>query len=125
MDHVNGDRADNRWCNLREAMQSQNQANTSMRADNIFGYKGVCWHKGHRKWTAKIQVSGERRYLGYFDTPERAFIAYMFAAWKHHGDFALIDSDYLVALRRLKAREEFETRILWNLANQNPNYMAA
>jgi HNH endonuclease len=44
MDHVNGDRADNRWCNLREATQSQNQANTSMRADNISGYKGVCWH---------------------------------------------------------------------------------
>ena len=86
MDHVNGDRADNRWCNLREATQSQNQANTSMRADNISGYKGVCWHKGHRKWTAKIQVSGERRYLGYFDTPERAFIAYMFARADDRGD---------------------------------------
>jgi hypothetical protein len=54
MDHVNGDRADNRWCNLREATQSQNQANTSMRADNISGYKGVCWHK--------VTANGPRRF---------------------------------------------------------------
>jgi hypothetical protein len=49
----------------------------------------------------------------------------MFAAWKHYGDFARIDADYLVALRRLKARKAFETSVLWNLANPDPNYMAA
>jgi hypothetical protein len=49
----------------------------------------------------------------------------MMAAWKHYGDFANIDADYLVELRRLKARKALERSILWNLANPNPNYMAA
>jgi HNH endonuclease len=123
LDHVNGNRSDNRWCNLREATQSQNNANTPMREDNTSGFKGVSWNKHACKWDSRIHVNDRQLFLGLFATPERAFLEYCFAAWRHFGDFARIDADYLVALRRLKARKEFETRVLWNLAN--PDYLIA
>jgi hypothetical protein len=49
IDHINGNKSDNRWLNLREATQSQNMTNTGNRADNSSGYKGVCWHKASRE----------------------------------------------------------------------------
>jgi hypothetical protein len=123
IDHTNLIRADDRFCNLREATASQNQANAPMRKDGKSGFKGV--HRRKNKWVAEIQVNGKQIFLGSFDTPERAFIEYCFAAWRHFGDHARIDADYLVELRRLKARKAFERTVLWNLANPNPNYMAA
>jgi AP2 domain/HNH endonuclease len=125
LDHVNGSRSDNRWCNLREATHSQNRANAQMRTDNTSGFKGVTWLKQTGKWRARIEVNGKRIHLGEYDTRERAFIAYIFAQWKYHGDFANPDADYIRAVKERKARKELETRILWNLANPNPNYMAA
>jgi hypothetical protein len=125
VDHINGDRADNRFCNIREALPAQNSQNRSMRTDNESGFKGVAWHKHTRKWASSIQINGKYKHLGYFATPERAFIAYIFAAWKHFGDYARIDAAYIRVIRERKARKELETRILWNLANPSPNYMAA
>jgi hypothetical protein len=120
IDHINGDRADNRLCNLREATCSQNKANEHIRVTNRSGYKGVSYRKKTGKWGADIAVNGKSKHLGYYDTRERAFIAYMMAAWKHFGDFANIDADYLVELRRLKARKALEHSVLWDLANPDP-----
>jgi hypothetical protein len=125
IDHINGDRADNRFCNLREATSAQNNANACMYANNKSGFKGVSWHKTSRKWVAIIRLNGKRCNLGYYDTRERAFIAYIFAAWRLFGDFAKIDADYIRAVRKRKERKELETRILRNLACPDPNYMAA
>lgn len=117
IDHINGDRADNRWCNLREATRSQNNANARARATNTSGFKGVTWKKSHCKWLAQISVNGKHKHLGHF---ERAFIAYCFAAWKYHGEFANIDAGYIRAIRK---RRMLETAVLWNLAR--PDYMIA
>lgn len=116
IDHINLIIDDNRFCNLREATNSQNQANTHKRASNKSGFKGVCSDRGVG-WRAQIMVGGKVRRLGLFTTPERAFIAYIFAAWKHFGDFANIDADYLVAMRKRRARKAFEHSVLRNLAN--------
>jgi hypothetical protein len=121
IDHINMDRDDNRWCNLREASHSQNQANSCLPTNSRSGFKGVSWHNRDHKWASRIQVNGKRKNLGYFDTPERAFIEYMMAAWRHFGDFANIDADYIKAIRKRK----FERSVLWNLANPDPDYMAA
>jgi hypothetical protein len=85
-DHINGDKADNRWTNLRLATRSQNQANLRKMATNTSGYKGVRWHKG--KWEAKITVNGQQKYLGYFDCPATAHAVYAEAAKKHFNEFA-------------------------------------
>lgn len=103
IDHINCNRADNRWCNLRMATKAQNAINAHIRANNTSGFKGVSWHAQCRKWVANINVNGEHHYLGEYDTRERAFIAYMFAAWKYHGAFARIDADYIKAIRKRRA----------------------
>ena len=80
IDHINGDKSDNRWSNLRAATQNQNQHNQGRRRDNASGYKGVSWDSTHKKWLAKIQVDSKRYSLGAFTTPEEARQAYCKAA---------------------------------------------
>lgn len=88
IDHKNGDRADTRLANLREADRSENMANRRRGClkGNLSGFKGVEQHRA--KWTARIKMRGERRYLGSFDTPEEAHAAYCKAATELHGEFA-------------------------------------
>ena len=80
IDHVNGDRADNRIANLRKATWIENQWNARRRVDNTSGFKGVSWHKENTRWRADIRVNGKAMGLGYHDTPEEAHAAYVAAA---------------------------------------------
>lgn len=82
IDHINGDRADDRLCNLREASRKQNAANT--RGFGESGFKGVSWHKGDAKWRARYA----NKFLGNYDTREQASDAYRRAAIAANGDFA-------------------------------------
>jgi len=84
IDHVNGDRDDNRFANLRQATRSQNMMNTPK--------KGVCFHKGQKKWQASIRVNGKRTHLGSFSTEDEALSAYRAAASTMHGDFAFVEA---------------------------------
>ena len=88
IDHINGDRADNRIANLREATQSQNVQNSRKRRNNTSGYKGVTWHEPLRKWRARISVPSKQIFLGYFTCPDEASRAYEAAARTYHGEFA-------------------------------------
>lgn len=87
LDHANGNRADNRLSNLREATDRQNQANRGRNRNNTSGYKGVYREKSDR-WTARIRVGGKLLYLGRFDDPAEAGVAYAKAASSYFGDFA-------------------------------------
>jgi hypothetical protein len=88
LDHINGIKHDNRLCNLREASRKENSINRNKRTDNSSGYKGVNWHKAANKWQARIMVNGKRLQLGWFETPEDAYLAYCAAAKEFHGEFA-------------------------------------
>lgn len=88
IDHINGDRADNRIANLRQCNQSQNNANARKRRDNRSGFKGVCWDKKKRKWKAEAAVDGRRKFLGYFINPLDAHAAYCLVTQAHYGEFA-------------------------------------
>ena len=97
VDHFNSDKTDNRWRNLRQATQSQNNANSRRRADNTSGFKGVCWYEATGKWSSRIGVGGKKINLGYFDKPHLAYAAYCLAARKHFGDFArCYEADQLI-----------------------------
>jgi hypothetical protein len=87
IDHINIDRPDTRWGNLRVASSSQNHANTPTPAANVSGFKGVGWHKGRRKWRARIKVNCKECHLG-LATAEDAHAVYCEAARKHYGEFA-------------------------------------
>jgi hypothetical protein len=87
IDHVDSDKTNNKWENLREATHAQNNCNSKVRAKS--GAKGVQQH--YNKWTAKITVDSRPRYLGLFETKELAAAAYAAAAKKYHGEFARIE----------------------------------
>ncbi|PHS02148.1 MAG: hypothetical protein COA78_22130 [Blastopirellula sp.] len=91
VDHINGIRDDNRWCNLRHATNSQNQANRKIGRNNTSGYKGVCWGKYAKKWAVNIYISGKRKHVGYYKCKHKAAKAYNKAALKYHGYFAVLN----------------------------------
>ncbi len=88
IDHINGNKIDNRLVNLREATNHQNQANAAIRKDNKSGLKGVWWHSRDKCWCSKIRINGKSRHLGYFDTAEEAHAVYRSAAIEAFGEFA-------------------------------------
>ena len=88
LDHINGDKRDNRLCNLREATNAENCRNSGIRRTNSSGYKGVYRQESYKKWRAQITVDYKIHYLGVFNTPEEAHAAYCKAAKELHGEFA-------------------------------------
>jgi hypothetical protein len=84
IDHINGNRTDNRFCNLRECTTGQNNQNTALYKNNTSGYMGVYFIKSHKKWAALIRFNRKRIYIGRFATPELAYDAYLEAKKKLH-----------------------------------------
>jgi len=59
IDHINGDRQDNRLENLRSVTRSQNQFNKAMAQNNTSGYRGVSWHKKSQQWVIRVCANGK------------------------------------------------------------------
>jgi len=75
VDHINGDRADNRWCNLRDVSQHINLLNShKAKANNKLGVRGVRMMKG--KFQTRINRDGVCHHLGTFDTLDEAKAVY-------------------------------------------------
>jgi hypothetical protein len=87
-DHRDGNPANNRWDNLRQATRINNLQNRGKMPSNTSGFKGVHWHKKKRRWRAVIRANGKRHYLGVFKTAAEAGAAYDAAAVRLHGEFA-------------------------------------
>lgn len=90
IDHINGDRADNRLSNLRLADHSTNGMNRGPQDNRSWG-RGVHKVKGCRSWAAEIKNGGVKQYLGSFPTPELARAAFAEAAKATRGEFVRID----------------------------------
>jgi hypothetical protein len=72
IDHINGDRSDNRLVNLRCVSVAENRRNQKTPITNTSGFIGVGWHKHTGKWRASIKINGRAIHLGGFDTIEQA-----------------------------------------------------
>ena len=68
VDHINRDKSDNRWCNLRQVHRAENMRNAGNYATCKSGVSGVCFHKAVSKWYAQISDDGKRKYLGVYDS---------------------------------------------------------
>ncbi len=74
IDHINGDRSDNRIANLRLATPAQNSQNMNPKSRcNATGFKGV--YPKRDKFAAGIWLLGKYHHVGTFDTAEAAFEA--------------------------------------------------
>jgi hypothetical protein len=88
VDHINGNRADNRPENLRAASRSDNLKNSRIRSDSTSGVKGVHWDAQSKKWRASVKVGGKKYYVGSSDNPA-ALVSVLREAREHlHGQFA-------------------------------------
>lgn len=75
IDHINGDRVDNRIENLRSVSRSENARNLGLQSNNTSGYNGVYWYPKRDVWMVSIRVGGARKTLGYFKDKRRAIAA--------------------------------------------------
>jgi hypothetical protein len=86
IDHINNNRGDNRFENLRLVSSKDNSRKKLHRKGCSSRFKGVCWHKICKKFMAYIRVDGHRKHLGYFDSEVEAAKAYDEAALKYFGE---------------------------------------
>lgn len=89
VDHINGNRLDNRKSNLRLATFSENQRNSKCQKNNKLGIKGVFWKRAKNRFIAYITPPLQKQiWLGSFKTAQEAKEAYCRAAKELHGEFA-------------------------------------
>lgn len=85
IDHINGNRADNRIENLRSVTPRVNSQNRRRpQKDTRSGFLGVDQARGTKNWRASIQTDGKRVRLGSYETREEAYAAYVAAKQKYH-----------------------------------------
>jgi hypothetical protein len=91
VDHINGDKLDNRRGNLRLSNKSTNSCNRPRTRANTTGYKGVTRHGQCARFISQIRANGKNHYLGLFTTAQEAALAYNKAAKVHFGEFAYLN----------------------------------
>lgn len=77
IDHIDGDKTNNRIENLRDVTHQVN-------GWNRLKAKGYSWHKGREKFISHITLNKKLIHLGFFDTAEQARAAYLEAKEKYH-----------------------------------------
>jgi len=74
IDHVDGDGLNNQCHNLRHVTRRQNMQN--IHGVKSSKYSGVTWQKNRKKWLARIEINGTRKYLGLYSDEHEASLAY-------------------------------------------------
>lgn len=93
LDHIDGNKLNNRLDNLRLASTAQNSWNTGKKKRNTSGIKGVFWDKSRGKWLAAIGYKRKIINLGRYDDKEEAAKAYRDAAKRLHGEYMNLGQD--------------------------------
>jgi hypothetical protein len=77
IDHIDGNRSNNKIDNLRDVTNQQNQWNQTKA-------KGFIWNKQRKKFQSYIRIEGKLTHLGLFDKEQDARNAYLEAKAKYH-----------------------------------------
>jgi hypothetical protein len=88
IDHINGIKADNRFCNLRLATRQQNEWNRPGHKNVSSKHKGVFWVARDKRWRAEITHNGRFQYLGQYECEELANLVYSEHADKLFGEYS-------------------------------------
>ncbi len=88
IDHINGDRSDNRLENLRVADHHQNGYNRKPSRNSSTGIVGVYWSRHRGLFSADITFQGKTIYLGRFATLNEAVAVRRLAEWKYFGQYS-------------------------------------
>lgn len=88
LDHKDGDKTNNAFCNLRLATKSQNRWNAQNFRTSSSGVKGVTYMPKAKKWRAVVGINNEKVNIGLFKTMEEAEQAVRIKREELHGEFA-------------------------------------
>jgi hypothetical protein len=88
LDHIDGNRLNNRIENLRPATYSQNLCNKGMQSNNTSGYRGVSECSKTGKWRVEVWLNKKYRYFGLYRDIELADLVACMAREKLHGQYA-------------------------------------
>lgn len=72
IDHANGKRDDNRWCNISNVTHQENNLNASLMSNNKSGVTGVFYHEKQQRYLATVRIECVSIHLGSFKTIEEA-----------------------------------------------------
>ncbi len=89
IDHIDGNRSNNKIENLRDSSKSQNGMNRSKQKNNTTGKKNVYKDNRSNKWFVKVVENGKQHYGGTFDDFFEAQLAADNLRVKVHKEFAL------------------------------------
>lgn len=95
VDHIDGNKTNNRIGNLRDVSNQDNMKNLPLRTKNNSGAHGVGWSKQSKKWYAQIKANGKRKHLGFFVDIEDAISARKAAEieYGYHGNHGRSKND--------------------------------
>jgi hypothetical protein len=118
-DHINGDKLDNRKCNLRPVSRGQNVAGGKKRSvKNVTSiFKGVGWFPRDKKWKAGITVNGKYIHLGYFESEEEAARAYDSALLHFFGNVSFVGFNFPNV-----TPQPYVDRRKWKKPESEPNF---
>ena len=88
IDHIDGNKSNNKFLNLRLATQSQQICNTTRRCDNSSGHKGVHFNKKKQKYEVYIKIDKKQLYLGLYKTFKEAVAARQAKELELFGEFS-------------------------------------
>ena len=91
IDHWDGNPANNRIANLREATDGLNTVNTRARKNSKSGMRGVHWSSLEGRWRSSFKSNGRSIHLGWFDTKEEAQESYQRAAKERFGEYSFYE----------------------------------
>lgn len=84
IDHIDGDKMNNRIENLREVDQVVNGHNHKFHKNNKSGFSNVSWDKKKEMWRVQMCIYYKRIFVGYYRTMEEAIHAAKLAKIKYH-----------------------------------------
>jgi hypothetical protein len=88
LDHIDGNKLNNKIENLRPANRMQNSHNTKIPNTNKSGTKGVSWIKRLQKWVVQLQVNNKKMYFGLYNDVDYAIFVANTMRYKYHKEFA-------------------------------------
>lgn len=88
VDHIDGNKSNNKIENLRAATHAENLRNQKLRSDSVSGHKNVYWSKREQKWRVGIVVNKKQKHIGYFKDRELAELVAIESSNLYHKEFS-------------------------------------
>ena len=88
IDHIDGNRSNNKLHNLRSATNQQNICNAKLRKNSTSGIKNVRWEERLKKWSVRFTVNYKPKHIGVYSELEDAIQAASKARQELHKQFA-------------------------------------